>query len=275
MYETAFVLGGGGVLGANEVGVLRALFEAGVRPDLVVGTSIGALNGAVVASDPTPASVDRLARIWESLSREAVFGGSTVRRLRSLVESRVALHSMAPMRAQLLAELGAARIEDLAVPFQCCAASIERASEHWFADGPLVEAVLASCAVPGMFPPVEVDGEHFIDGGIVNSIPVGRAVELGARTVYVLQVGRVERPLAPPTSPFEVATVAFEVARRHRFAREIAAAPAGVVVHVLPTGEPDAPAVTMRYRDLSGTAARIEQAYLASAAYLRGAGIGG
>jgi NTE family protein len=151
------------------------------------------------------------------------------------------------------------------------AASIEQAAEHWFTAGSLVDAVLASAAVPGLLPPVELDGEHFIDGGIVNSIPVGRAVELGGREIYVLQVGRIERPLRPPRRHWEVAQVAFEVARRHRFAREMAAVPAGVKVHVLPTGggspRDDSP---LSYRDLKAAGRRIQRAYQASAEYLAG-----
>jgi NTE family protein len=158
---------------------------------------------------------------------------------------------------------------DLPVPFQCCAASIERAAEHWFADGPLVPAVLASSAVPGLLPPVMLDGEHFIDGGVVNSIPVGRAVELGATTVYVLQVGRVDRPLRPPKRHLDLAQVTFEIARRHRFAREMAALPPAVRAHVLPTGggtpKDDSP---LSYRNLSAARTRIERAYQATSAYL-------
>ena len=151
-------------------------------------------------------------------------------------------------------------------------ASIERAAEHWFADGPVVDAVLASAAVPGIWPPVEIGGEHFIDGGIVNSIPVSRAVALGARRIYVLHVGRLDRPLEPPRWPWEVALVAFEVARRHRFLGDLAALPKDIDVHVLPTGQRDPPRFTdlsqFRYRDTSGVAARIERAYEASVRYL-------
>ena len=84
-------------------------------------------------------------------------------------------------------------------------------------------AVLASCAVPGLLPPVEIDGEHYFDGGLVHSIPVGRAVALGASTVYVLQVGRIESELTVPRRPWEVGLVAFEIARRHRFHEEMSA----------------------------------------------------
>src|SRR5437588_199489 len=188
--EVAFVLGGGGVLGAHEVGMLRALAETGIEPDLVLGTSVGAINGAFFAAEPS-------------------------------------------------------------------------------ADG-----VLASCAVPGVLPPVRIDGEHFIDGGIVNSIPVARAVALGARSIYVLQVGRLEKPLSPPRWPWEVGLVAFEVARRHRFAYDLQSLPEDVEIHVMPTGGSAAPA----YNDVAAqlrlkravrtVSEQIETAYEASLRYL-------
>jgi NTE family protein len=165
-------------------------------------------------------------------------------------------------------------VEDLTIPFQCVAASIERAAEHWFTEGPLAEVVLASCAVPGVLPPVQVGDEHFIDGGIVNSIPVNRAYSLGARTIYVLQVGRAEQTLAPPRWPWEVGLVAFEVARRHRFAHDLNSVPDGVEVHVLPTGGSAAPAYTdvsasLRLRRLAATVQRqIDNAHEASSRYL-------
>jgi NTE family protein len=260
------VLGGGGVLGASEVGMLQALLEAGVVPDLVVGTSVGAINGAVVADDPTPAAVVRLADLWLGLSGDAVFGGTSLARLRGA--ARTALHTNEGLRDLLGSHLTARRFEDLTVPFECCAASIQRAAEHWFGSGPLIDAVLASCAVPGLFPAVEIDGEHYLDGGLVNSVPVGRAVERGAHTVYVLHVGRLERPLEPPRRPWEVATVAFEIARRHRFARDMAAVPDGVRVILLPSGAGDVPRANLRYRSVTGIAGRIEAARTATAAHL-------
>lgn len=265
--STAFVLGGGGVLGASEVGMLRALFEAGHVPDLVVGTSIGALNGAFVAADPSPGALGRLAALWESLSGGDVLPGGLAR-LRTVARNRTHLHPIDPLRDLVARELGPVRIEDLAVPFQCCAASIERAAETWFATGPVADAVAASCAVPGLFPPVRIGDEHYLDGGIVNSIPVGRAVELGAAEVFVLHVGRVGRPLTVPTKPWEVAAVAFEIARRHRFARDMAELPDGVRVHVLPAGEVEAPTANLRYRSAKRVRERVDQAYAAAAGYL-------
>src|SRR3954449_4232872 len=171
---TAFVLGGGGVLGAAEVGMLQALLEHAVRPDLIVGTSVGAINGALVAADPTPSAVDRLRRVWEELASQRIFAGSVLAQMRTLVRTRTHVHPREPLRELLTAHLPVQSFAELAVPFQCVAASIERAAEHWFTEGALIDAVLASCAVPGLLPPVEVDGEHYLDGGLVHSIPVGR-----------------------------------------------------------------------------------------------------
>jgi NTE family protein len=220
--------------------------------------------------------VQRLARLWAEIgggSARSVFGGSILRRAATLARTRTHLHGNEVLRARLTTSLGDGLIEDLAVPFQCVAASIERASEHWFARGPLVDAVLASAAVPGLLPAVEIGGEHFIDGGIVNSIPVSRAVELGARQVFVLHVGRLDRPLEPPRWPWEVALVAFEVARRHRFIGDLAALNDDVEVHVMPTGQRNPPRYTdisqFRYRDTSHVAARVERAHEASAHYLK------
>ncbi|MGY1810602.1 patatin-like phospholipase family protein [Blastococcus sp. SYSU D00669] len=270
---TAFVLGGGGVLGAAEVGMLQALLERGVRPDLVVGTSVGAINGALVAADPTPAAVARLREVWQEMASERIFAGSLFARAGTLVRTRTHLHPREPLRDLLAAHLPVRTFAELQVPFQCVAASIERAAEHWFTAGGLLDAVLASCAVPGLLPPVELDGEHFLDGGLVHSIPVGRAVALGATEIYVLHVGRVDRPLQPPTRPWEVATVAFEIARRHRFAADLAALPPGVALHVLPAGDEAPPgAANLRYRDFSAVPDRIEQAHAAARRYLDRAG---
>jgi NTE family protein len=209
-----------------------------------------------------------------------VFAASMPRQVRRLVRTGYA-HSSGPLR-RLLHPLAGLTFADLDVPFHCCAASVERAAEHWFSDGPVVDAVLASSAVPGLLPPVRIGDEHYLDGGLVNSIPVGRAVALGARVIYVLQVGRIEQPLTAPRRPWEVANVAFEIARRHRFASDMAALPADVEVHVLPTGvgasggggpggdrRRDLDNLSpLAYRNFARTAGRIDRAYAATRDYL-------
>src|SRR4051794_7578514 len=216
--------------------MLRALLDRAIVPDLVVGTSVGAINGAAVATEPSLEMVARLADTWTAIERGDLFAGSLLRRLGTLARTGTHLHGNEHLRALLTEALPVALIEALPVRFQCVAASIERASEHWFTAGPLVDAVLASTAVPGILPPVEVGGEHFLDGGIVNSIPVGRAAQLGATEIYVMHVGRLDRPLEPPRWPWEVALVGFEIARRHRFIGDLASLAETLGVTVLPTG---------------------------------------
>ena len=182
----AFVLGGGGVLGAVEVGMVRALFRAGFRPDVVVGTSIGAVNGALVAADPSEGVTERLVRLWTSPEAATVYGDSLGRQMRRFA-ARTHLHSPLPLRRLLENELGErATFADLKIPFRCCAASIERAAEHWFDSGPLVDAVLASSSVPGLLPPMHIGHEHFVDGlaqalapTLLGPLP-SRAAEPGA-----------------------------------------------------------------------------------------------
>jgi NTE family protein len=266
---TAFVLGGGGVLGGSEVGMLRALFEVGVKPDLVLGTSVGALNGAMVARDPTPAVIERLTDLWQDASTARAISDRPLRTVRRAVSSGTHLYSSDFMQKRLVDEFGDTTFEDLPVRFQVCAASIERAAEHWFTSGPLVEAIMASAAVPGLLPPAQVGDEHFLDGGIVNSIPLGRAIALGAERVFVLQVGRIDRPLKPPQRPWEVARVSFEIARRHRFARELGEAPDDVEVHVLPArGTSSSDDSLLAHRDFSKVRNRIDASYEASRDYL-------
>jgi NTE family protein len=266
----AFVLGGGGLLGAVEVGMLQALLEAGVRPDLVVGSSVGAINGAAIAGAPTLETVEQLTKLWEELGKDQVFGGGPLSRLGTLARSRTHLHDNHGLRAMIDAHAEGLRIEDLPVHFQCVAACVETARAHWFASGPLTDAVLASSAVPGLLPAVRIGDCHYLDGGLVHSIPVGRAVELGATKLYVLQVGRIEKPLSAPRWPWEVGTVAFEIARRHRYVEEMARLPEGLEVHVLPPGKVAAPLANVRYRDTSLVRDRIRSAYEASTAYLAG-----
>ncbi len=268
--RTAFVLGGGGRLGAVEVGMLQALTASAIHPDIVLGTSIGAVNGAAFCADPTPGGLATLEEVWLEVESEGVFGGGVLERMRHMARSRTSIQSADALEGLLHRSLPQS-FSELAVEFACVAACIESAHETWFDDGPLVDAVLASCAVPGLLPAVRIGDRHYIDGGVVDSIPVRRALEAGATRVYVLQVGRIEEPLRPPRWPHEVAVVAFEVARRHSFNSTLASLPGDVEVHVLPTGSrPPRPTDwrQLRYSDFSDVAGGIRRAREATTAYL-------
>lgn len=271
--RTAFVLGGGGRWGAVEVGMLRALDERGVRPDLILGTSIGAFNGSVVAARPGEEGVDRLTSIWEGLAGSDLFSGGMFDRVRAVATLKPAMHGSDELRSLLEEVHGPdARIEDLPVQFQCVAASIEKAAEHWFSSGPLVQALLATSAVPVLFPPVEIDNEHFYDGGLVNSVPLRRAINLGADAIFVLQVGRIEAPLRPPSKLHEAALISFEIARRHTFSTAMHEIPTNVSVHLLPSGNPVEfdDWRQLKWRDTGSTVELIEGAHKATLSYLDG-----
>jgi NTE family protein len=221
MAGSAFVLGGGGVLGAAEAGMAGALLEAGVVPDLICGTSIGAINGAALAADPTPDGAQQLVAMWGELAADGVLGGSLLGRLVEIVRSGTSLHDGEDLRRLLLERLPVHTFEELLVPFQCVAASIERAREHWFSCGDLIDAVLASCALPGVFPPVCIAGEHFFDGGLVNSIPLARAASRGRWGSWPSRsrggTGSIPTStMCPMASPFTCYRRAFRSGRRRR-----------------------------------------------------------
>jgi NTE family protein len=242
---------------------------------VVLGTSIGALNGALYAADPESA-VERLTALWLDFANHSPFEASLLEQAGTIARNWTHLHGNHRLRRLILQQLPVRTFEELEVPFASVAACIEDAGARWFDTGELIGPLLATTAVPGLLPPVEIAGRHYLDGGLVDSIPIDRAVELGATCIMVMQVGRVEQALRPPSWPWEVASVAFEIARRHRFNEVLATLPDGVTVHVLPAGD-DAAAPTglaqLRYRSPGDVSTRIEAAYAASSAYLDAAGI--
>jgi NTE family protein len=262
----AFVLSGGGNLGALQIGMLRALAEHDIRPDVIFGCSVGAINGAALAEEPTPAGVGRLERLWRELDGKDLMPSGIMPRAVALARRGEAIHDNEGLRRALETQLRARTFEELAVPFQCVATDVIGVREVWFTTGPLIEPILASAALPAVYPAVEIDGVRYLDGAIVDDVPMGRAVELGARTVYVLQVGAFSRPRPEPRRPLDVAVQSYWLARHHRFKRELEAMPADVDVHLLPTGQTP----TMRYNDFTRSAELISLAYEASSDYLAG-----
>ena len=234
--KTAFVLSGGGLLGSTQVGMLQALVEANIKPYLILGASIGAINGAGFAQDPTTAGVAKLTQLWLDVVDQNPFSGSIIERVSTLAKTRVSLFDTDRLEQLLSNQLSAINIEDLTIAFQCVAVQIEDAREVWFETGPLVPAILASSAAPGIYPPVRLDDFHYMDGGVVNPIPVDRARKLGATRIFVLQVGKMEQQLPVPNNPISSALTALEIARRARFNAAVAKAAQTTELHLLPTG---------------------------------------
>ncbi len=203
--RTAFCLSGGGARGALQVGCLQALAERGIVPDFIVGTSVGTWNGAWFASAPTREGVRQLATIWGSISRRS-FSMAWWRAARNYTLRRPALYDGAGLARLIARHLQGHRFEDLAIPLHAVAVNLSRGEKAVLSRGPLAPAVLASSAIPGVFPPVLINGEQHVDGGVVDAAGLETALELGASRVYVLDSGYhgvAHRPIASMESIVE------------------------------------------------------------------------
>ena len=262
--RTAFVLSGGGNLGALQVGMLRALFERRIQPDLVLGCSVGALNGAAIAAEPSLAMVGRLQELWRGLAAQDVMPAGLLPATFNLARRGLSMHDNANLRRVIEEVLPTGRFEDLVVPFQCIATALTEGTETWFTSGSLIDPILASSALPAVYPPVEIDGVKFLDGAIVNDVPVSRAVALGADRIFVLHVGSWDRPRPEPKRPLDMAMYAYWLARRSRFQRDLAAIPSDIEVLVLPPGGTP----LIRYNDFGHSDEMIAASYQATSAFL-------
>ena len=263
----AFVLSGGANLEAAQVGMLRALVERGIRPDVIVGCSIGAINGAALAQDPTPAGVDRLEHVWKTTDAGELMPRPWLPRPLALLRRDEATSCRTEMHRLLERTLTAATFTDLVTPLHCVATDVRSGAEAWLSDGPLADALLASAALPSTFPPVIVGGRRVLDGALVDDVPIRRAVELGARTLYVLEVGPPDQAWSGASHSRRAAVDAYRHARRHRLRRELEVIPPGVDVHLMPHGD----LLALGVGDFTHSAELIAGAHRASSAYLASA----
>lgn len=221
--KVAIVLSGGGPLGALQVGALRALFEHGIRPDIVTGTSVGAVNAASLAFNPTPEGVDEMERQWRSLGEDDLFPGGRFRAswARMFVRGSKIFESSG-LRRMIETTLGPdSKIDDAVVPLGIVATDLETGAERVFTSGPLTDAVLASAAMPGVYPPVEIGGRMYTDGGVSNNVPIAPAVEMGATTLYVLNSTSHTNQRRPLVRPMDYFFHAFTLARAQRLTTDI------------------------------------------------------
>jgi NTE family protein len=261
--HVAFVLSGGGNHGVAQVGMLKALLEHGIVPDVLIGTSVGALNAAAVAAEPTLAAVHRLERIWQGLKAEELFPGGAWARTWKVVRKQTHLVPNTGL-VRLVERFAAGSFHDLTVPLRVVATDVATGEETVFAAGPLAPALLASTALPGLLPAVEHDGRLHIDGAVVNNVPLAHAfAAAGTPTrVYVLDVsgsfdGRT------PRHPGDVLLHAFAIARKQRYQVERAFVPPGMEVIELPR-----PADSRSIFDFSGNDAIRHEAYVLADRFL-------
>jgi NTE family protein len=185
--KTAFAFAGGGSLGAIQVGMLRVLLSAGVQPDFVVGASVGAINAAYFAGAPNADGVERLAEIWSGLRRGDVFP-VTFKSAFGLLRHPDSVIDSGGLRHLIETNLAYARLEDAAIPIHVTATDVEGMAVI-LSKGPAIDAILASAAIPGVFPPVRIDGQTLMDGAIARNSPIRVAADLGAPRIVVLPTG--------------------------------------------------------------------------------------
>ena len=233
--STAFVLSGGGSLGAVQVGMLQALAARGIEPDLLVGTSAGAMNAAWVGAHGTsPTSLAGLADVWAGLRRADVFPVDVRTAVRGILGRSPAVTSPDRLRRLVASCAGIATLEETGIPVHLVTADLVSGQTVTLSTGSLVDGVLASAAVPGVFPPVVRDGRHLVDGGVAHHTGVAQAVALGATTIYVLPTGTPCALPDPPASAIGTAVHALSLLIEQRLAREMELLAGAAMIRLLP-----------------------------------------
>jgi NTE family protein len=231
----AFVLSGGASLGAIQAGMLHALYERGIVPDVIVGTSAGALNGAFVASRPqTVATAVALADIWRGLRRGQAFPLNPVTGLLGFLGARDHLVPPSGLRRVISGHLERAELQDMPIALHVVAVDVLTGEELRLSRGPVLEAVMASAAVPGVLPPVAWEGRSLMDGGVANNTPISHAVELGAERIYVLPTGHACALDQAPDGALGMALQAMSLLTHRRLTEDIERHRADAQLVVLP-----------------------------------------
>jgi len=257
--RTAFVLSGGGNQGVAQIGMLRALIERDIVPDVVVGCSAGALNGAALCYAPNLTGIARLGAVWSELGTNDVFPGGKLTRAWNVVRRGTHLFANDGL-AQVIDRATPARsFADLRIPLRVIAADLDTGDEVVFARGPLRPALLASAALPGVFPVIQHDGRQLVDGGVIDAVPLWHALCGPIDRIFVLNVshGVTDRAMR---SPLDVVMTSFAHSRNMRYELDRRYAPDHIEIVELPR-----PSDPRELFDFSGASDLIEAAYALSA----------
>jgi len=231
---TAVVLSGGANLGAVQVGMLRALIEHDVRPDMIVGTSVGAINGGYIADRWSVEGVLGLGEVWMALRRSQIFPTRPIGGFFGFVGRRDHLVSPDGLRRIVRRHVPQRRLEDFAIALHVVATDVRSGLDRCLSSGPAVDAIVASASIPGVFPPVRIDDRDYIDGGVVNNTPLSHAVDAGATTVWVLPAGFACGLTETPGSALAMTLHAVNLPINRRLQIDIERFEGSCDVHVLP-----------------------------------------
>ena len=214
--QTAFVFAGGGSLGAVQVGMLKAVTSAGITPDFLVGASVGAVNAAFFASDPSKQGALRLEKIWKGIKRQNIFQVSPLAGALGFLSWRNHICSAKPLKHLIKKHLSFDRLEETRLPCHIVTTDLFNGIEISFSKGPVLDAILASSAIPGIFPPVKIGDHYLIDGGVTNNTPISVAIAKGADRVIVFPTGMSCGLNTPPKGIVEMALQTLNLAVSHR-----------------------------------------------------------
>jgi NTE family protein len=267
---TAFVLSGGGSLGAVQVGMLQALDERQIVPDIVIGTSAGALNAAYLAGHGTGRqALDRLAASWIETRRSDVFSLDPRRHLMALGGARPSLFADRGLRRLIAGHLNYSRLEDAPIEVHVIATDLLSGREIVLSRGDALTAVLASTAIPGILPPVLREGLTLVDGGLADNAAISVAVGLGAKRVFVLPTGYACALTRQPTSALAVAMQSLGFLIQQRLIADVAYFAERVDLNLLPPLCPLAVSPT----DFRHARSLIDRAHAASAHWIENGGL--
>jgi NTE family protein len=269
--KTAFVLAGGGSLGAIQVGMLRALVDYGVHPDFVIGASVGAINAARFAEEPNRKGVDALAAIWSSVRRRDVFKLAPLASLLQLVGlgAHDGLLNASGLRSLLQKHLGMRLLEDAPVPCAVVATDLQSGEPVLLDRGPAIPAILASSAIPGVFPPVEIGGRRLVDGGVAANTPLAVAHARGADRVVVLPTGNACAPAQAPRGALAVSLQALNHLINAQLVKDVERLRQTVCLAVVPP----VCHISVSVHDFSRTAEMIECAHESTLLWLEAGGV--
>lgn len=267
--KTAWVLSGGGSLGAVQVGMLQALARAGEVPDLVIGASVGALNGAFHAANPSREGADRLAEVWSSLTRRDVFPLTLWAGLKALLLHRDHFVEATRLHALIRGALAIERIEQARVPLHIVTTNALSGAEVVLSSGAIDTALLASTAIPVVFPHVRLDGRYLVDGGVSSNTPIATAVRLGARHIIVLPTGTTCAATEPPSDMAALALHMLSLLSMRQLDRDVTIYGPQARITIVPPLCP----LSVSVFDFSQTAALIRRAREQTAEWLAGGGL--
>ncbi len=268
--KTAFVLAGGGSLGAIQVGMLQALVEYGVQPDLVIGSSVGAVNAARFAQEPQRSGADALAAIWSNLRQNQIFRIAPLASLMRLAGyGHDGMLDPSGLRALLVRHLALENLEDARVPCVVVASDLLTGELVLLDRGPAIQAVLASAAIPGIFPPVEINGRRLVDGGVAANTPVAVAQRLGADRIIVLPTGNACAPRQIATGPLGVTLQALNHLINAQLIQDVERLRGDVCISVVPP----VCHIAVNVHDFSRTGLLIVDAYASTLSWLEAGGV--